>query len=129
MTEPSVQTVALEKLRIALQKHIIRYELEHVVDADAYIDQVAHRFVMEMNAYYWSDDLKQWTVRYPATWWDHVKQDLMPDWLQELWPVRYIVHEFSARVVYPWLSRRLPSERNATKIDCAVYEEKQAWDV
>lgn len=29
------------------------------------------------------------TVRWPKTWWQHVKEDLFPDWAKSKWPVEY----------------------------------------
>lgn len=49
----------------------------------------------------WVDNVRNETVEYPKTWWDHVKQDLFPPILRRLFPPKMV--EVKIMRVYPFL--------------------------
>lgn len=34
-------------------------------------------------------DERHWVFKWPASWWQHFKQDCFPEWAKARWPVRY----------------------------------------
>jgi len=56
--------------------------------------------VAQMDAFVLKDE-KSLTVKVPATWWDHFKDDHYPKWLQKVFPVRYEIKRFLASKTFP----------------------------
>ena len=48
-------------------------------------------------------------IKHPADWKEAVKQRFAPRWFKRRWPIKFTVHRFEARVLYPWVS--FPKDR------------------
>lgn len=44
---------------------------------------------MEDNDEGWEEHIYEVTWAYPATWWEHFKHDVMPEWFTKYFPVQY----------------------------------------
>lgn len=60
---------------------------------------------------------KKVAFEYPATWWQCFKVEVMPRWFQEMFPVRYKMHErtikFEQLAAFPKLGLILKNGENA----------------
>lgn len=54
----------------------------------------------------WAETIDEQEIRYPADWWQAVKQRWFPEWALRRWPVVEQVHRISWNVEYP----RIPTE-------------------
>lgn len=51
-----------------------------------------------------SESMTKIKISYPSTWWQHVKQDLFPNWLKSRYPVVYKDEIIDSRVAYTKIS-------------------------
>lgn len=62
-------------------------------------------------------DKQELKVRYPATWWQHLKMSHAPEWVKRRWPVRWTEHRasvtFTRYDTYPSADVPLPAEFGA----------------
>jgi hypothetical protein len=49
-------------------------------------------------------------VRWPKTWWQHLKQRFFARWMLKRWPVEYAEKRIDLKLVYPHLKSPLPVE-------------------
>jgi len=49
------------------------------------------------------------TIRWPATWWEAIKERWLPEWAKRWWPVVYKVRRLRAKDLYPNI-KRIPGE-------------------
>ena len=54
-------------------------------------------------------------IKHPANWKEAVKQRFAPRWFKRRWPVKFTVHRFEARVLYPMVS--FPKDRAFASVD------------
>jgi hypothetical protein len=104
-----VETVQLERLKLCILTHLSA-ELCHsfgeppevaVTDAlDFLTDDIGIRVVQKV----WGRELQRQEVKYPANWWEAVKDRWLPAWAKGRWPVRYRVVTLTARELYPRLA-------------------------
>jgi hypothetical protein len=86
----------LEKLKIGM---IIRRR------DDVHIDYITRMAEYEVNAYVWSQDAgKKVEFKYPADWWQAVKERFSPKWFTKKYPVVYITKTFIVKATYPDLN-------------------------
>ena len=67
-------------------------------------DEIRGNMVRQITAVVWGQDLG--VIRYPATWWDAVKERFAPAWYIKRWPIAYISHDIKAE--YPSFKYDLP---------------------
>lgn len=65
---------------------------------------------------YGQRNLTEYEFKYPADWWQAVKERFAPDWLKRRYPVRYIEHHITVDAVYPELSKRLKLPKEPHKL-------------
>jgi hypothetical protein len=91
------KSVTLEKLTFGLEIKIAR---EIVNDKDHYIGY-------KIRGYVWSQDAgKKVEFKYPADWWEAVKERFAPAWFLKRYPVKYTHKEFQVKATYPELMIR-----------------------
>jgi hypothetical protein len=75
------------------------------------MDNETRLMVMEMQAYIWGkEDSKMVPIYYWATWWDHLRADHAPKWMNRRWPPkRKLVQRLTvyAHVLFPELSKHV----------------------
>ena len=64
-------------------------------------DDIVLRVIQEV----YGEHLGTLEVKWPATWWQHFKQDVFPAWLLRRFPVRYAVERHDARLLYPQVGK------------------------
>jgi hypothetical protein len=68
------------------------------------------------------------TVRYPADWWQAVRQRFAPAWWLRRYPVVEVVREFTPRIIYPRLQIAAPTAPHVLNIDAITYRTDQVDD-
>lgn len=104
------QQVTLDKIRVAAQRRIQPELFEHY-RIDAWEDKLAQELVVGIDRWVWGGEVKQHSVSWPADWWQHLKHQHAPGWFRRRWPVRYTVHAWSIKALYPDLRPSLIRER------------------
>lgn len=92
----AVDTVELEQLRFAAEKYIpgsyrpqVRWDLE------------GRTLAIEIERHIWARRLGDSTAKWPADWWEAVKERWFPVWAKARWPVRYSQLDTTAWHLYP----------------------------
>ncbi len=119
---PSIEfeQIVLEKVKFGYKQVIS----QHLMDADISfkLDDLMQRFEFYITGYLWGDDQLSKTVKYPSDWWQAFKERWFPVWMLERWPVRYTIHEWNARIVYPQLRIQMPKETRKLVMNSFTYE-------
>ncbi len=68
------------------------------------------RSVIEAALSPFTEKLDEAVVEYPASWWQHVKQDLFPEWILSMFPVVHEKVTIDIKAAYPLVS--LPEEES-----------------
>lgn len=106
-TPRQIRTIRLNKLQVALTRHLATELLEPRVDFDE--RWIADDIVISVRGYIWADENEYHkTISYPADWWQAFKLRWFPAWLLQLFPARKITHEISAKTIYPELKVSAP---------------------
>lgn len=64
-------------------------------------DEVARRMILQFHAQVASRKFAVKTVRYPADWWQALKERWFPRKWQKRWPVKYTEDTLEANAYYP----------------------------
>lgn len=107
-TERSV----LERIKYAAQQVLDRHSMDAMVEFSDLADFYGRGIAMRVVAFHYGDEQQVVEVRYPADWWQHVKQRFAPRWALRRWPVRLAVQKVEARVIYPNLRVTMPNEQH-----------------
>lgn len=65
------------------------------------IDIMAGQVVFAIHGYIWAENLDTATIQYPLDWWQAFKERWFPGWLIKRYPVKYRIHIFDMKVLYP----------------------------
>ena len=104
-----IEMVQLERMKLCIEQRLTKElaysfgeppEVMLTPFLDAMTDDIAVRVVQSV----WGRNLQRQEVRWPATWWEAVKERFLPAWAKERWPVRYRVVTLTARELWPLLS-------------------------
>ena len=91
---PAYQRVVVEKLRVALQKHLsmegLHFSRNHM-DVACYLDEASRQLVVAVETYLLGKKHAKDVVteRVPADWWQAVRERWCPFWWLRRFPVRY----------------------------------------
>jgi len=76
------------------------------VKPDVILDQVSSDMIMSLESRIWGRELGVDHLKWPATWWDAVRERWCPAWALKRWPVRYRRYSVQAWHTYPTLAIR-----------------------
>ena len=108
--------IELEKIKIAIAESVSNELLGVAVECkDIADDFIKNRMTLLVHGYIWGESGKTQTIRYPATWWDAVKERWFPQWLLARYPVTYREHEISLKTLYPDFKISMPHETRVLK--------------
>ena len=77
---------------------------------DVVVNNIGESLAVRLTAHLASERLRELSVKYPADWWEAVKERFAPEWFKKRYPVKYTHTVLEARAVYPLIS--LPKEHN-----------------
>lgn len=104
-----LKEVILERMQIGLNQMVSSDVLSNL---RAHIEYTADYCAIELRTFVWAEKEEQQkqTVKYPANWWQGVKERWFPKWALKRWPVVYTVFTYSVKVLYPQLNVSLPNQ-------------------
>jgi hypothetical protein len=122
ITELSTQKVLFEKKRYAVQMidsrfgSLSRESLEYEEREDFMLDALIKRLSMDVLC---SPPVKkeyseEKQIKFPASWWQHLKLDHFPEWFKKKWPVVYDIQNVKLNInvetvtMYPEANISLP---------------------
>ena len=101
--------VALERLQYACQKAFPPAMLDQL-SVERVADIVTGGVVYQFRAAIFAQRLDEQVVRYPADWWQALKQRFAPRWFVRRWPV---LETIKTMRLYAWYPEKLiPGERS-----------------
>jgi hypothetical protein len=111
------RTALLEKLRFESRAELSVSGIEFDLTYDICKNEVP-RLIVRLNKNIWTEQIQDETVTLevetPATWWQHLKQDLFPKWAIKRWPVKMIKkekkHTFKTHALFPEFNYEAPRE-------------------
>ena len=56
----------------------------------------------------WGKDTREVTLKFPANWWQHWKEDHAPKWFLRRWPVNYMERKVHFRTIWPYNEMKFP---------------------
>jgi len=92
----------LEKVQWAVMTKLSGAAFAHLVDdvktAGPLIDYGADELLVQARLFLYAipDQKVEWSCSYPAGWWQHLKQTILPAWVQRWWPVKLTTRTYSA---------------------------------
>jgi len=104
-TVQQVKTIAFERFKFQANKHLMDVCLLHNVDLEACVDWEVRDLVLKLRARILGERLVE--IKYPADWWQALKDRWFPAWAKERWPVCFKTYDIAA--LYPLVS--MPKER------------------
>ena len=111
-----VSEIQLEKIKLAIAEKVSEQMMDHLVSIEAVGDDfICNRLTLIIRGYIWGESGKTQTIRYPATWWDAVKERWFPIWLLSRYPATYREHEISLKTLYPNFKISMPRETHVLK--------------
>ena len=87
--------------RLPNMTDIQKEALEHNTDVNIFLEPITRRLVVQLCTGIYKRT-HETSFRWPATWWDHVKLELLPEWLSKrLKPCQYTIKTVVAAQVFP----------------------------
>ncbi len=86
-------------------------------------DSLGEHYIARISWFLWNNEQVDQEVRYPANWFEALKEKYMPEGLKERYPVIYAVHTFKEAVIYPDLA--IPGHRAIRKQKLIIRREPQ----
>lgn len=102
LKEYEIQEIVLNIERMgALRKIPLRYVDVDRVEFSCSIERCMGEMVLSIDHYVATQQLERIEVKYPADWWQHLKQRWYPIWAIKRWPVKYTCQQMEAKALYP----------------------------
>ena len=105
-TGPSIKQIELERMHFAFMQYI-REEMAEIfaILAKVSMEQPGQYFadgiVLRVRQDILGREIERIECRYPADWWQAVKERFAPKFILNRWPVKYIKHYVDVNVIYP----------------------------
>lgn len=98
--ELHVDEKVLHRLDLAVRRECT---LEGIQDVNlgVWADGFGRTIVVELRVNIWSEKLATNQVFHPDDWWEAFKDRWFPRWYLDRWPVKYRVHIFDMRALFP----------------------------
>lgn len=93
MSEPTRAPSDLHVTKLEFRREELGFQFslaDHVLlrgEAHQWRDEFKRRMVTEFRTYLYARTVDKW----PATWWDAVKERWFPEWAQKRWPVEWVM--------------------------------------
>ena len=95
--------------QICSQVSISKLALTYSNQPELIIRQAVDQVVMRLVAMVPAQPTKPVSYKYPANWWEHVKERFAPKWFLKRFPVEYEIYSVEAKVFYPQI--KLPMQQ------------------
>ena len=115
----TVRTIQLEQLRYAIVQRLSReFAIDAAVDFNECSRFMADDIAVLVVQAVLGEKLREIESKWPADWWQAVRERWVPAWWLRRWPVRYKRERIEAWTVYP----SMPKPRSAT-----VFKRVEVW--
>lgn len=74
---------------------------------------MSDRFAYQLRAYVLGERQEEFTIEYPADWWQAFKERWFPESCKRRWPVEYKRYEFKRFNIYPKMKYQVPDDMGA----------------
>lgn len=116
-TRQRFEEITLEAVRLGVSKQV---GLDCLHSWNLSVERTAkslgQRLTVELATFVLSKPLEKVEARYPATWWDAVKERFGPQWFLKRWPARYTTIVLRAEAYFPQLSAIVPGQTGILKL-------------
>jgi len=107
--------VVLERLKYQKRSMYSNYESLNIA-LKPFIENSVDHMVVTLVATVLGERQPSLEFGTPATWWDHLKLNVLDrhrltHWIVKRWPVKYRVKRYNVDVLYPYLKISLPNEK------------------
>lgn len=86
--------------------------LDSKVDFDYYLDNIGQQLVFTLKTEIYGKKLPDKEIKYPANWFQAVKERFGPKWLLKYFPVKYKIIVIDATVLYPDINIKIPNHEH-----------------
>jgi hypothetical protein len=118
----NIETVNLNVINEAVSRRITHLELNAAnFEVTRLIDEVVGDMVLTLTHRRAVQHLRESVAKYPATWWQHVKERFFPEWLKRKFPVVYTHVLVDAQVFYDKIA--VPQQTTEFKIAKVSFKE------
>lgn len=111
MNDPNTEEIKqaiLEKVKLHQMVRLDSHVWEHL-KVKQFVDIMVDQIILSFQIALAGETLLKQEWRYPASWWQHLKERWFPRWAKRRWPVQYETIRIDAKAVYPKISMP-PSE-------------------
>jgi len=109
------ETLELEQLRIVVAQRVVCRELQ-LLGVEVVAERMRDFVMVSLQGYLWGkQELK--VFRWPASWWQAVKERWMPLSLRKRYPVRYKTIEIRGLLFFPTLNVEVPNHHGTLVIE------------
>jgi hypothetical protein len=123
VTEPFFEDVALQFLRVEVQRHIPRLLLDQKLS----VESIAGEIVLRLTGHVLGRKLEPVEVRWPDDWWQAFRERWFPRWWLARWPVRFRVHRVEFRELYPDFKPALPQHTSRHEFRLVLNQFESSW--
>lgn len=116
-----LSSVVLEKIKLGFLQSIHPHLLEPEVSIGD--DYFTGLLIANVTGFILGERGAKETIRYPADWWQALKERWFSLWAKVRWPVRWTVHEIDTKTLYPNFRVSMPRETHVLKFDVRKYNE------
>jgi hypothetical protein len=119
--------VHLEQMKLVLASYITaelaeQFAIEPTVEINSMLKWHGDEIVLRVVQKIYGREMERIEVRYPADWWQALKERWFPPWAKRWWPVQETVIDLVARELYPRVA--LPDHGPTIALD---YHERGKW--
>jgi hypothetical protein len=121
-TNDPARTIELKRKDYAAEIRIDDRLVERMNARDflSYRDEALRQTILRLErSIYGIDHPKVHVVRYPADWWQSLKERFAPAWFRDRYPVRFTEVTASLEELYPEIEPALPDKGHVMKINVA----------
>lgn len=106
--------IILEKIKLAFDTI---FEEPLLLNPEIDIEEVFEKTIkLKMQGFLWGESGDTIKIKYPVDWWEAVKERWFPKWLLKKFPVKYVIHTITPKIIYPTLKISLPEKKHVLKL-------------
>jgi hypothetical protein len=101
MDDINIIKCRLERQKLVILRYLAENQIEATVDFDPFVSFDTDKLCQRIVAIVYGEEVKEEIVRYPADWWQAVKERWLPAWAKRRWPIRYKKSQLRLMCMYP----------------------------
>ncbi len=105
------ENIELKKMIVEAVARIPKVELEQIGVSQIFVEEAVDAMILKIRRHVWGEEFAPIIVEYPATWWDHVKRDLLRMKKYRLKTVR-----IDPKILYPNMKVAVPETEHVLRL-------------